>query len=130
MEDPRWTTSPEQLMQARHASNGVEEEKDEYELAFDAIDADINLDESTRENPLYALSGHSHSVSMNGTEGVNPQSLQRPGDRWGTNTTSKPAAMTLKEQEKVGWQVDRCCATLLKLETKRLNLPPFSIIGH
>ncbi|KAG0244473.1 hypothetical protein B0O80DRAFT_436564 [Mortierella sp. GBAus27b] len=102
MEDPRWTTSPEQLMQARHASHGVEEEKDEYELAFDAIDADINLDESTRENPLYALSGHSHSVSMNGTsEGVNPQSLQRPGDRWSTNSTSKPAAMTLKEQEKV-----------------------------
>ena len=98
MEDERWTTSPEQYSQTKNVLNGMNEDKDEYGLALDDIDADIYLDESTRENPLYALNGHSSSAVMNGTgEGTTSQKL---GDRWSSNS-SKPAAMTLKEQEKV-----------------------------
>lgn len=130
MEDPRWTTSPEQLLQTKYPSNGMGEEKDEYELALDAIDADINLDESTRDNPLYAFSGYDTSAGLNGTgtsEGVHSQ---KAGDRWSTNT-SKPGTMTLKEQEKVLYPtwlfaLNPC----ISLEQKDLILSLSLHIGH
>ncbi|KAG0364245.1 hypothetical protein BGZ54_007700 [Gamsiella multidivaricata] len=102
MENGKWTASPDQSLLLKYGANGLDEEEEEGEesrldLTFDAIDADINLDESIRSNPrLNALSGHASSSGMTDTS----EKARKTIDRWSANT-GKPATMTLKEQEKI-----------------------------
>ncbi|KAG0304460.1 hypothetical protein BGZ98_005495 [Dissophora globulifera] len=104
MENGKWTASPDQSLLQRYGSAGAEDddedgEESRLELTFDAIDADINLDESIRSNPrLSALSGHISSAGM--TDISDGARSRKTIDRW-SGTAGKPAAMTLKEQEKV-----------------------------
>ncbi|KAF9901299.1 hypothetical protein EC991_006281 [Linnemannia zychae] len=104
MENGKWTASPEQSLLLRQSIHGLIEDDEEGEeskldFIFDAIDADINLDDSVRSNPrMSALSGHVSSAGMTDTsEGPKPR---KTIDRWSA-TTGKPATMTLKEQEKI-----------------------------
>ncbi|KAG0202470.1 hypothetical protein BGX28_005020 [Mortierella sp. GBA30] len=104
MENFRWTTSPEQSLQLRYGSQGLDEDDEEgeesrLELTFDALDADIHLDNSVRTNPrLNSYSGHASSAGM--TDSSEGTRTQKTIDRWSAST-GKPATMTLKEQEKV-----------------------------
>ncbi|KAF9986943.1 hypothetical protein BGZ65_005633 [Modicella reniformis] len=101
------STSPQQLLQMRYTPNGVDEDNDDDEgeisrlgLPLEAIDADIYLDESVRENPsLYAHSGYAGSINMNDLSG-GPISRKSSTDPKSTST-GKTASMTLKEQEKL-----------------------------
>ncbi|KAF9128184.1 hypothetical protein BGW39_005287 [Mortierella sp. 14UC] len=104
MENGKWTASPEQSLLLRQSIHGLIEDDEEGEESrldfnFDAIDADIDLDDSVRSNPrMSALSGHVSSAGMTDTsEGPKPR---KTIDRWSA-TTGKPATMTLKEQEKI-----------------------------
>ncbi|KAF9438123.1 hypothetical protein BGZ76_009654 [Entomortierella beljakovae] len=104
MENGKWTTSPDQSLLLRYGSHGLEEDEEEgeesrLELTFDAIDADINLDESVRSNSrMYTQASQQN---LNGASDTPENALARKAiERWTANT-GKPAAMTLKEQEKV-----------------------------
>ncbi|KAG0209086.1 hypothetical protein BGX33_005850, partial [Mortierella sp. NVP41] len=103
MENGKWTASPEQSLLLRQSIYGPDDddegEESRLDFNFDAIDADIDLDDSVRSNPrLSALSGHVSSAGMTDTsEGPKPR---KTIDRWSAST-GKPATMTLKEQEKV-----------------------------
>ncbi|KAG0277456.1 hypothetical protein BGZ95_005913 [Linnemannia exigua] len=104
MENGKWTASPEQSLLLRQSIHGLIEDDEEgeesrLEFNFDAIDADIDLDDSVRSNPrMSALSGHVSSAGMTDTsEGLK---ARKTIDRWSA-TTGKPATMTLKEQEKI-----------------------------
>ncbi|KAF9922576.1 hypothetical protein FBU30_007311 [Linnemannia zychae] len=104
MEHGKWTTSPEQSLMFRQSIHELMEDDEEGEESrldfnFDAIDADIDLDDSVRSNPrLSTISGHVSSAGMTDTsEGPRPR---KTIDRWSA-TSGKPAAMTLKEQEKI-----------------------------
>lgn len=104
MDNIRWTTSPEQSLMLRQGPQGLDEDDEEaeesrLELTFDALDADIHLDNSVRSNPrLNAHSGHASSAGM--TDISEGPKTQKTIDRWSAST-GKPATMTLKEQEKV-----------------------------
>ncbi|KAF9960434.1 hypothetical protein BGZ72_006970 [Mortierella alpina] len=104
MDNIRWTASPEQSLLLRQGPQGLDEDDEEgeesrLELTFDALDADIHLDNSVRSNPrLNALSGHASSAGM--TDISEGPRTQKTIDRWSAST-GKPATMTLKEQEKV-----------------------------
>ncbi|KAG0067799.1 hypothetical protein BGZ89_005670 [Linnemannia elongata] len=104
MEHGKWTASPEQSLLLRQSIHGLVDDDEEGEESrldfnFDAIDADIDLDDSVRSNPrMSALSGHVSSAGMTDTsEGPKPR---KTIDRWSAGT-GKPAAMTLKEQERI-----------------------------
>ncbi|KAF9152313.1 hypothetical protein BG015_005459 [Linnemannia schmuckeri] len=104
MEHGKWTASPEQSLLLRQSIHGLVDDDEEGEESrldfnFDAIDADIDLDDSVRSNPrMTALSGHVSSAGMTDTsEGPKPR---KTIDRWSAGT-GKPAAMTLKEQERI-----------------------------
>ncbi|KAF9349514.1 hypothetical protein BGX26_012195 [Mortierella sp. AD094] len=104
MENGKWAASPDQSLLLRYGSQGPDEDEEEGEesrldLTFDAIDADINLDESVRSNPrMNALSGHQSSAGLSDASEI--AKARKVIDRWSANT-GKPATMTLKEQEKV-----------------------------
>ncbi|KAF9140776.1 hypothetical protein BGX30_005982 [Mortierella sp. GBA39] len=104
MEHGKWSASPEQSLLLRQSIHGLVDDDEEGEESrldfnFDAIDADIDLDDSVRSNPrMSALSGHVSSAGMTDTsEGPKPR---KTIDRWSAGT-GKPAAMTLKEQERI-----------------------------
>jgi len=104
MENGKWTASPDQSLLLRQGIHGLEYDDGEGEVSrldfnFDAIEADIELDESVRSNPrMGALSGHVSSAGMTDTsEGSKPR---RTIDRWSAST-GKAATMTLREQEGV-----------------------------
>ncbi|KAG0291001.1 hypothetical protein BGZ96_005575 [Linnemannia gamsii] len=104
MEHGKWTASPEQSLLLRQSIHGLVDDDEEGEESrldfnFDAIDADIDLDDSVRSNPrMSALSGHVSSAGMTDTsEGPKPR---KTIDRWSAGT-GKPATMTLKEQERI-----------------------------
>ncbi|KAK3805059.1 MAG: hypothetical protein JOS17DRAFT_768917 [Linnemannia elongata] len=104
MEHGKWTASPEQSLLLRQNIHGLVDDDEEGEESrldfnFDAIDADIDLDDSVRSNPrMSALGGHVSSAGMTDTsEGPKPR---KTIDRWSAGT-GKPAAMTLKEQERI-----------------------------
>ncbi|KAF9950566.1 hypothetical protein BGZ70_001306 [Mortierella alpina] len=88
----------------RQGPQGLDEDDEEaeesrLELTFDALDADIHLDNSVRSNPrLNAHNGHASSAGM--TDISEGPKTQKTIDRWSAST-GKPATMTLKEQEKV-----------------------------
>lgn len=116
MEHGKWTASPEQSLLLRQSIHGLVEDDEEGEESrldfnFDAIDADIDLDDSVRSNPrMSALSGHVSSAGMTDTsEGPKPR---KTIDRWSAGT-GKPATMTLKEQERVKAQVKSICYWLM-----------------
>lgn len=101
----KFTASPEHSLLLRHGRlEGLDEDEEEGEESrldfnFDAIDADIYLDDSVRSNPRFTgLSGHESSGLTDTSEG-GPK-LRKTIDRWSAST-GKPATMTLKEQEKV-----------------------------
>lgn len=115
MEHGKWTASPEQSLLLRQSIHGLVDDDEEGEESrldfnFDAIDADIDLDDSVRSNPrMSALSGHVSSAGMTDTsEGPKPR---KTIDRWSAST-GKPAAMTLKEQERVMQLQFMCIVTL------------------
>ncbi|KAF8934386.1 hypothetical protein EDD21DRAFT_377196 [Dissophora ornata] len=103
MENGKWA-SPDQSSFLRYGPNGADDEEEEgeesrVELTLDAIDADINLDESIRSNPRFNVTGG--YVSSAGMTDISDGARSRKTiDRWSGNT-GKPATMTLKEQEKV-----------------------------
>ncbi|KAF9370756.1 hypothetical protein CPB97_002496 [Podila verticillata] len=101
----KFTASPEHSLLLRHGRlEGLDEDEEEGEESrldfnFEAIDADIDLDDSVRSNPRFTgLSGHESSGLTDISEG-GPK-LRKTIDRWSAST-GKPATMTLKEQEKV-----------------------------
>ncbi|KAG0348377.1 hypothetical protein BG004_005322, partial [Podila humilis] len=103
MENGKYTASPEHSLLLRHGS-GLDDDDEEAEESrldfnFDAIDADIDLDESVRSSTRFnGLSGHESLAGMTDiSEGLKPR---KTIDRWSAST-GKPATMTLKEQEKV-----------------------------
>ncbi|KAF9114044.1 hypothetical protein BGX27_000243 [Mortierella sp. AM989] len=104
MENGKWVASPDQSILLRYGYQGLDEDEEEGEesrldLTFDAIDADINLDESVRSNPrMNALSGRQSSIGL--SDASENAKARKVIDRWSANT-GKPATMTLKEQEKV-----------------------------
>ncbi|ORZ19225.1 hypothetical protein BCR41DRAFT_351783 [Lobosporangium transversale] len=104
MENPKWAASPDQSLLLRYGSHGLDEDEEEGEeskldLTFDAIDADINLDESARSNSRpNALGGHMSSAGV--TDITDGAKARKTIDRW-SSTAGKPATMTLKEQEKI-----------------------------
>ncbi|KAI1294083.1 hypothetical protein EDD11_008256 [Mortierella claussenii] len=115
MENGKLTVSPDQSLLLKYGSQGVEEDEEEGEesrlnFTLDAIDADINLDNSVRSHPLLnALGGHVSSTGMTNTsQGRN----RKPTiDQWNTNT-GKPATMSLKKQEE----------TIDKLQKEKFSL--------
>ncbi|KAF9397521.1 hypothetical protein BGX21_008781 [Mortierella sp. AD011] len=101
MENGKWTVSPDQSLLLRYGSQGLDEDEEEgeesrVELTLDAIDADINRDESVRS--MNAFSGH-HNIT--GLTNANEPVTARKATDLRSGSTGKPAAMTLKEQEKV-----------------------------
>ncbi|KAF9287592.1 hypothetical protein BGZ68_001580 [Mortierella alpina] len=99
----------------RQGPQGLDEDDEEaeesrLELTFDALDADIHLDNSVRSNPrLNAHSGHASSAGM--TDISEGPKTQKTIDRWSAST-GKPATMTLKEQEKVIDELKKECFSL------------------
>ncbi|KAG0004343.1 hypothetical protein BGZ79_009575 [Entomortierella chlamydospora] len=101
MENGKWTVSPDQSLLLRYGSQGLDEDEEEgeesrVELTLDAIDADINRDESVRSTN--AFSGHQNTT---GLPNANETAIARKATDLRSGNTGKPAAMTLKEQEKV-----------------------------
>ncbi|KAF9204957.1 hypothetical protein BGZ49_004666 [Haplosporangium sp. Z 27] len=101
MDDGKWKGLPEQLLQ-RYGSQGAVEDEEEGEesrlyLSFDAINADIDLDESFKGNPrsdfFNYYEGH---VGMPDTSVL--EKAEKLLKRYNT-TKPNPSAMTLKEQE-------------------------------
>ncbi|KAG0024459.1 hypothetical protein BGZ80_002773 [Entomortierella chlamydospora] len=100
MENGKWTVSPDQSLLLRYGSQGLDEDEEEgeesrVELTLDAIDADINRDESVRSTN--AFSGHQNTT---GLPNANETAIARKATDLRSGNTGKPAAMTLKEQEK------------------------------
>jgi len=136
MDHGKWTTSPDQSsllmvqaagVTAHQGGFGLEYEDEDGEESrldfnFEAIDADIDLDDSMQSshpnnttNPRMLASlngGHASSLGGGMTDsgelvggggtapGMGVPRSQKTIDRWSAGT-GKPATMTLKEQEKV-----------------------------
>jgi len=96
-EDGFWATSPEQLPKTEYPFNEVNEDENASGLSYDDIDSDTYLNESTWESLLYSPIDYPCPASTNGAS--DDTNSQKTGVRW--KTLRKPAAMTLKEQEKV-----------------------------
>lgn len=138
MDQGKWTTSPDQSsllmvqaagVTAHQGGFGLEYEDEDGEESrldfnFEAIDADIDLDDSMQSshpnnstNPRMLASlngGRASSLGGGMTDsgelvgggggtapGMGVPRSQKTIDRWSAGT-GKPATMTLKEQEKVG----------------------------
>ncbi|KAG0353650.1 hypothetical protein BG005_007088 [Podila minutissima] len=106
MENGKFTASPEHSLLLRHGRlEGMDDDEEEGEESrldfnFDAIDADIDLDDSVRSSTRFTgLSGHESLAGLTDASEGGPKP-RKTIDRWSAST-GKPATMTLKEQEKV-----------------------------
>lgn len=84
-----------------------EGEESRLDFNFDAIDADIDLDDSVRSSTRFTgLSGHESLAGLTDASEGGPKP-RKTIDRWSAST-GKPATMTLKEQEKVPANIFFC----------------------